>query len=307
MDGFEVLRRLRAGATNGPMPVLVLTARDAVDDRVRGLDLGADDYMVKPFAMPELTARVRALLRRSQAHGGPRIVHGPLAARHGGAARLPEKRAARARGARMGGARGAARARWRRSYRRKRSSRRSPAGARTSRRTRSRSTSRGCARSSSPPGSRSARCAVSATCSKSSSRPHTRQCPRAAYAHTCCACCCRRSRPLLALGAVVALLPVDRAGERGLRPGAARHRPRHRPRTCARPMPTTGSICRRQWRQALRTDRYDKMFYRVLSPSGTHIAGDDELPRLRAQRRHTTRASGARRARRHRCRRRAAA
>ncbi|HEX7054842.1 MAG TPA: response regulator transcription factor [Burkholderiales bacterium] len=80
MDGFEVLRRLRAqaGPGNGPLPVLVLTARDAVDDRVRGLDLGADDYMVKPFAMPELTARVRALLRRSQAHGGPRIVHGPL-------------------------------------------------------------------------------------------------------------------------------------------------------------------------------------------------------------------------------------
>ena len=79
MDGFEVLRRLRAGDKTGPTPVLVLTARDAVDDRVRGLDLGADDYMVKPFAMPELTARVRALLRRSQAHGGPRIVHGPLA------------------------------------------------------------------------------------------------------------------------------------------------------------------------------------------------------------------------------------
>jgi two-component system OmpR family response regulator len=79
MDGFEVLRRLRAGPPGGgPMPVLVLTARDAVDDRVRGLDLGADDYMVKPFAMPELTARVRALLRRSQAHGGPRIAHGPL-------------------------------------------------------------------------------------------------------------------------------------------------------------------------------------------------------------------------------------
>ena len=79
MDGFEVLRRLRAGGKSGPMPVLVLTARDAVDDRVRGLDLGADDYMIKPFAIPELTARVRALLRRSQAHGGPRIVHGPLA------------------------------------------------------------------------------------------------------------------------------------------------------------------------------------------------------------------------------------
>ena len=79
MDGFEVLRRLRAGAPDrAGLPVLVLTARDAVDDRVRGLDLGADDYMVKPFAMPELTARVRALLRRSQAHGGPRIAHGPL-------------------------------------------------------------------------------------------------------------------------------------------------------------------------------------------------------------------------------------
>jgi len=80
MDGFEVLRRLRASsdAKGGPTPVLVLTARDAVDDRVRGLDLGADDYMVKPFAAPELTARVRALLRRSQAHGGPRIVHGPV-------------------------------------------------------------------------------------------------------------------------------------------------------------------------------------------------------------------------------------
>lgn len=80
MDGFEVLRRLRAARPGAaaPTPVLVLTARDAVEDRVRGLDLGADDYMVKPFAMPELTARVRALLRRSQAHGGPRIVHGPL-------------------------------------------------------------------------------------------------------------------------------------------------------------------------------------------------------------------------------------
>jgi two-component system OmpR family response regulator len=81
MDGFEVLRRLRAAQAEnggGQVPVLVLTARDAIDDRVRGLDLGADDYMVKPFAMPELTARVRALLRRSQAHGGPRVVHGPL-------------------------------------------------------------------------------------------------------------------------------------------------------------------------------------------------------------------------------------
>jgi two-component system OmpR family response regulator len=77
IDGFEVLRRLRGDAQR--MPVLVLTARDTVDDRVHGLDLGADDYMAKPFAMPELIARVRALIRRSQAQSGPRVVHGPLA------------------------------------------------------------------------------------------------------------------------------------------------------------------------------------------------------------------------------------
>ena len=76
MDGFEVLRRLRSDAQR--VPVLVLTARDAVGDRVHGLDPGADDYMAKPFAMPELTARVRALIRRSQAQTGPRITHGPL-------------------------------------------------------------------------------------------------------------------------------------------------------------------------------------------------------------------------------------
>ena len=76
IDGFEVLRRLRAAGQK--VPVLVLTARDALDDRIRGLDIGADDYMAKPFAMPELAARVRALVRRSQAQTGPRIVHGPL-------------------------------------------------------------------------------------------------------------------------------------------------------------------------------------------------------------------------------------
>jgi two-component system OmpR family response regulator len=76
VDGFEVLRRLRGGEQR--MPVLLLTARDRIDDRVHGLDLGADDYMVKPFAMPELIARVRALIRRSQAQSGPRMSHGPL-------------------------------------------------------------------------------------------------------------------------------------------------------------------------------------------------------------------------------------
>ena len=76
IDGFEVLRRLRLGGHS--MPVLVLTARDAVGDRVHGLDLGADDYMTKPFALPELAARVRALIRRGQADSGPRTTHGSL-------------------------------------------------------------------------------------------------------------------------------------------------------------------------------------------------------------------------------------
>ncbi len=63
IDGFEVLRRLRA--RRSPATVLVLTARDAIDDRVRGLDLGADDYLTKPFSVTEFEARIRALLRRN--------------------------------------------------------------------------------------------------------------------------------------------------------------------------------------------------------------------------------------------------
>lgn len=63
IDGFEVLRRLRV--RRSPTNVLVLTARDAIEDRVRGLDLGADDYLTKPFSVNEFEARVRALLRRS--------------------------------------------------------------------------------------------------------------------------------------------------------------------------------------------------------------------------------------------------
>jgi two-component system response regulator MprA len=62
MDGLEVCRRLRAG---GPVPILMLTAKDSVGDRVQGLDAGADDYLVKPFAFDELLARLRALLRRA--------------------------------------------------------------------------------------------------------------------------------------------------------------------------------------------------------------------------------------------------
>jgi two-component system response regulator MprA len=63
MDGLELCRRLRAAGDR--TPVLMLTARDAVDDRVEGLDAGADDYLVKPFALRELRARLRALLRRT--------------------------------------------------------------------------------------------------------------------------------------------------------------------------------------------------------------------------------------------------
>ena len=63
MDGLEVCRRLRSV---GPVPIIILTARDSVADRVVGLDAGADDYMIKPFSFDELLARLRALLRRAQ-------------------------------------------------------------------------------------------------------------------------------------------------------------------------------------------------------------------------------------------------
>ncbi len=62
VDGLTVCRRMRASGDD--TPVLMLTARDAVDDRVQGLDAGADDYLVKPYALEELLARLRALLRR---------------------------------------------------------------------------------------------------------------------------------------------------------------------------------------------------------------------------------------------------
>ncbi len=71
IDGWEVLRRVRAAGKT--MPVLFLTARDQVDDRVKGLELGADDYLVKPFAFSELLARVRTLLRRGAAREPERL------------------------------------------------------------------------------------------------------------------------------------------------------------------------------------------------------------------------------------------
>ena len=76
MDGLELLRRLRA--RNSPIHVLMLTARDALNERVRGLNLGADDYLTKPFASVELLARINALVRRSRGQGNLRREYGPL-------------------------------------------------------------------------------------------------------------------------------------------------------------------------------------------------------------------------------------
>lgn len=76
MDGLEVLRHLRARGSR--TPVLILTARDRLEDRVAGLDMGADDYLVKPFQLAELEARVRALIRRGQGGTGSVIELGPL-------------------------------------------------------------------------------------------------------------------------------------------------------------------------------------------------------------------------------------
>jgi two-component system response regulator MprA len=75
IDGIEVCKRLRTAGDR--TPVLMLTARDAIDDRVDGLDAGADDYLVKPFALRELNARLRALLRRVDP-GGPTLAFGDL-------------------------------------------------------------------------------------------------------------------------------------------------------------------------------------------------------------------------------------
>ena len=72
LDGLEVCRRMRAAGDK--TPILMLTARDAIDDRVRGLDVGADDYLVKPFALRELQARLRALLRRTSENGDGEVL-----------------------------------------------------------------------------------------------------------------------------------------------------------------------------------------------------------------------------------------
>jgi len=76
LDGFEVLRRLRR--RNPALPVLILSGREQPEEKVLGLDLGADDYLVKPFSLNELHARVRALVRRGQGNATPLISYGSL-------------------------------------------------------------------------------------------------------------------------------------------------------------------------------------------------------------------------------------
>lgn len=76
LDGIDLLRQIRAEQQS--LPVLILTARDGMPDRIAGLDAGADDYLVKPFDVDELKARVRALLRRSQGRAQPLLEHGPI-------------------------------------------------------------------------------------------------------------------------------------------------------------------------------------------------------------------------------------
>jgi DNA-binding response OmpR family regulator len=76
MHGLEVLKKLRARGST--LPVLILTAADSVEERVKGLDYGADDYMAKPFSLQELEARVRALTRRGMGGATSQIKHGPL-------------------------------------------------------------------------------------------------------------------------------------------------------------------------------------------------------------------------------------
>jgi two-component system OmpR family response regulator len=76
LDGYDVLRRLRHRRSG--VPVMMLTVRDSLEDRIAGLDLGADDYLTKPFHLSELEARVRALIRRAHGSASAELVHGPL-------------------------------------------------------------------------------------------------------------------------------------------------------------------------------------------------------------------------------------
>jgi two-component system OmpR family response regulator len=77
-DGFDVLQAVRRNTKASAVPVIVVTARDAVEDRIRGLDFGADDYVLKPFETGELLARVRAVMRRQNGGGQPSLTNGSI-------------------------------------------------------------------------------------------------------------------------------------------------------------------------------------------------------------------------------------
>ena len=77
-SGIEVCRRLRRDKETAHVPIIMLTAREAEDDRVRGLETGADDYLTKPFHVEEVLARIRALIRRAAGHASSEIVCGPV-------------------------------------------------------------------------------------------------------------------------------------------------------------------------------------------------------------------------------------
>jgi DNA-binding response OmpR family regulator len=81
ISGLELIRRARRAEIG--IPIIILTARDALDDRIAGLDIGADDYLIKPFLLPELMARLRALLRRSRYAAGAELVFGALVLNQG--------------------------------------------------------------------------------------------------------------------------------------------------------------------------------------------------------------------------------
>ena len=158
-SGLDLLKEIRRAGNKAR--VLMVTARDAVADRVAGLDAGADDYLVKPFSLDELAARMRALLRRDIAREDNVLRNGDLALDTGGAHGDQGRRAGRLVGARVRVAGRAARAPRHRACPRRSSRRGSTAGARKWRATPSKSTSTTCARSSAP--MRSARSAAWAT------------------------------------------------------------------------------------------------------------------------------------------------
>ena len=163
LDGFEILRRLRRRSSR--VPVLVLTARDTLDERVKGLDLGADDYLTKPFDLPELEARVRALIRRGQSGGGSLVTHGALTLDTVG--RRATRTASRSSYRRGSSGCWSADAAQRRVVNKEQLAEQLYAGTRKSAPMRSKSTCTACARSSSRSASPSAPSAAWATCSKS--------------------------------------------------------------------------------------------------------------------------------------------